>query len=253
MSFKLSVNQLSYVFIGLVIGSIMWAKNAEKISRATTLEILYLGLGGIALVLTIYDRKVSIVKDLEQRKEQNVTRQVENQKQNFLDPINLIQENYPDSFPIYIEMFARYKSQTDFDFKKMGIVEEKKGMFEEALALHIFQIIENFLSISYLLQPNVKTEWISRMIYWFRSTTLQQLAYKFKILFSDDTIFFIREIVGKSRELVEEIVKYKDAKIGDKEANEHIRAFVRKLAKDVIVPEPDYQLKQSEEEKINVL
>jgi hypothetical protein len=61
------------------------------------------------------------------------------------------------------------------------------------------------------------------------------------------------EDLGTNIEIDEEIVKYKDAKIGDKEANEHIRAFVRKLAKDVIVPEPDYQLKQSEEEKINVL
>jgi hypothetical protein len=108
---------------------------------------------------------------------------------------------YPESLPIYYEMFGDATSTNAAVSLPDNINPIKRKMVEQNIALTIFQIVENFLSVAVYTSPQVLTEWMSRLVVWFQSPTLQALYSQQKPLFSDDAIYFIDNIIVQSNKL----------------------------------------------------
>ena len=107
---------------------IQWADHKTGLTRRNKLALFLSGLGSIALVLTIYDRKNAISRDTKTRQHQLRLEDLANQKASFLDPIQTISKYYPESAEIFYQMFRVHKKPDplEIDIQKQRIVELSK-------------------------------------------------------------------------------------------------------------------------------
>ena len=147
--------------------------DTKFVMRKDQLALGLSALGGIALLITIYDRQSNARRQLKQDEYRTTMDDLNNQRLNFMAPLKDILSYYPESVPIYYEMFGT-NGTTGVDEKVLATINpSKRKMVEQTIALTIFQIVENFLSVSTLTSPQVLTEWMSRLVVWFQSPTLQ--------------------------------------------------------------------------------
>ena len=196
ISLEASIALLVVLIVGVII-YISYQENFEK--HKEQLALLLSSLGSIALLITIYDRRNTIRRQLDQDKYRVIMDDLSNQRQNFMAPLKDIMSYYPESLPIYYEMFNVNGGKTAVLPDNIDPIKQK--MVEQNIALTIFQIVENFLSVATITSPPVLTEWMSRMVVWFQSPTLQAIYQQQKPLFSDDAIQFIDNIIIQSNRL----------------------------------------------------
>jgi hypothetical protein len=190
MNEEIDLTKIVFFIFIILICLIEWADQKTELSRRNKLALFLSGLGSIALVLTIYDRKNAIKRDTKTRQYQLRLEDLSNQKASFLDPIQTISKYYPESADIFYQMFRVNKKpdHLEIDIQKQRIV-------EQTISLEIFQIVENFLSTSNAMNKATQLEWLSRMIFWLRSETLQEYFKYTKFMYSPDTVDLITQLV----------------------------------------------------------
>ena len=155
--------------------------------------------------MTIFDRQSNMKRQLKQDEYRVTMDDLNNQRLNFMAPLKDILSYYPESLPIYYEMFGTNGTASIDEKVLASINPAKRQMVEQTIALTIFQIVENFLSVSTLTSPKVLTEWMSRLVVWFQSPTLQAQYERQIPMFSDDAISFIDNIIVQSNKMKEAI------------------------------------------------
>jgi hypothetical protein len=205
-SFEKFVNKEYYGFTAattivviLIILSIVWVSYSADFSRRRDqIGLLLSGLGGIALIMTVFDRRANQQRQIQADEYRVVMDDLENQRSNFLTPLKDIVSYYPNSVRIYNEMFGNISTKLDVP-KDVDPI--KQQMVEQAVALTIFQNAENFMSIAKQTSPSVLIEWLSRLVLWFQSPILQAQFEQRKSYFSDDALLFINNIIQQSNQM----------------------------------------------------
>jgi hypothetical protein len=218
---QIDLKTATFLFLLVNLLLLLWASTdkQERILRKEQVGIFLGALGGIALVLTIYDRNESIKREEEAKRYKQIMDDLKNQKDNFVEPLSFINSNYPESLKIYNEMYNYGLNPPTAQVNPI-----KEQMVEESIALSTFQIVENFLTIVTLTIPSTLIEWLSRLLVWFTSPTLQKYYQKYKGLYSDDTTQFVDNIILNSNILKEEIQR-----TGKAPSKESIRALAQNI------------------------
>ena len=199
---QIDLKTVVFAFLLFNLLLLLWASadKKERILRKEQVNLLLGALGGIALVLTIYDRNASIKREEEAKRYKQIMDDLKNQKDNFVEPLSFINANFPESVKIYNEMY-----NFGINPPNIQVNPNKQQMVEETVSLTTFQIVENFLTIVTLTIPSTLIEWLSRLLVWFTSPTLQQYYQKYKGMYSDDTIQFVDNIIVNSNKLMQEV------------------------------------------------
>jgi len=194
---------LNQLIVGFLIGVVILVLTVEKSKDFTRSKdratLLISSMGALALLITIYDRKENIKRQLAADEYKVTMDDIANQRNNFLAPLKDILSSYPESINIYGQMFNY--NQPALQAPKVAIDPIKQLMTEQAISLTIFQIVENFLTVATLTPPKTLIEWLSRLVIWFQSPIVQAQYQQYKPYFGDDAIFFIDNIIEQSNNL----------------------------------------------------
>jgi len=203
MEWPLSLFATVLLFLAFVLSAIWYMSRYEAdnlFNRRKDQLMMVLGtLGSIALLITIFDRRQNLERQVNQDAYRVKMDDLANQRANFLAPLKDILSYYPESLPIYYEMFGGNGGKVPAQLPPINPM--KRKMTEQNIALTVFQIVENFLTVALLTDPKVAIEWVSRLVVWFQSPTLQAEYQRSKAMFSDDAIVFIDNIIKQSNKL----------------------------------------------------
>jgi len=169
----------------------------KPFDRPDQLKVLLAALGGVALLLTVYDRRQNLKRQLRNDENAQAIREVQLQDQNFQQLLQQLYSTYPESYYIFTEMFG-----TDGMTKPTQIDPARQQIVETMISLRVFQITENFLTIaSVSVIPVTLAEWMTRLLQWFRSPTIQANYNRHRGNFASDAQDFMDQLVTVANEM----------------------------------------------------
>jgi hypothetical protein len=223
------VLKLTIVCIILIILCILWVRSNKKgFDREKMVNIFLTGLGGLALVIAIYDKMESDKKEDETRRKMIDMQQVKFQHENFINPMHFILQYYPESTNIFYELFY---TQDDIPKNDAKIDPIKRSMVEEIVSLKIMQNAENFVLTHKELDYDSKKEVVNILLFWFTSQLLQHYLKTKSFMYDKETIRFLKHLIDYSNKLHTILKKEKN----DERINEIINSFSEEIINKYLI------------------
>ncbi len=191
---------LIYVFIILIIFLwIKYEKKDTKISRYEWIILLFSGLGGFALLMTVYYQIENSQKDRFERHHNLAISKIKAQKEFFMTYLNDINFTFPESSELYFEIFYR-KQDIPKDIDK-NVDKIKKDIVVTKICLELLQVVDNFIYLLEFIDKETLEKWLGSFLLWFRSSTLKSMFNKYLFMFGPITIDFIKNIIELSTKI----------------------------------------------------
>ncbi len=197
---------MTIIYIFIIALLFLWVKfesKNNKISRYEWIILLFSGLGGFALLMTVYYQIENSRKDAFERNHALVISKVKSQKDFFMAYIDDINSNFPESSQIYFEIFYRPKDFPKNMNKNTDPI--KKELVETKICLQMLQVIDDFLYLTAYVDKGTIEKWLSSFLVWFRSNTLKDMFNKYLFMFRPITIDFIKNMIIISNDLNNDI------------------------------------------------
>ncbi len=174
----------------------LWVKYEQKnnkISRYEWIILLFSGMGGFALLMTVYYQIENSKKDRFERNHNLAISKIKAQKDFFMTYLNDINFTFPESTELYFEIFYR-KQDIPKDIDK-NVDKIKKDIVITKICLELLQVVDNFIYLLEFIDKETLEKWLGSFLLWFRSTTLKSIFNKYLFMIGKITISFIKNII----------------------------------------------------------
>jgi len=197
---------IGLIYVAVIIIIFLWVRfenNNKKISRYEWIILLFSGLGGFALLMTVYYHIENYKLDRFERNHNLTISKINSQKGFFMSYIDAINLNFPESSQIYFEIFYSKKDFPKIIKKNNDPV--KQELIETKICLQMLQIIDDFLYLSQYLEDGTIQKCLGTFLLWFRSNTLKVIFNKYLFMFRPVTNVFLKNLILISNDLDSDI------------------------------------------------
>lgn len=170
-----------------------------EVSGIKKFELLVSYLGGISVILVIYNLYITIQSNDRIEKNRIAYNTIENIQKNYLAPQQELLDLYPEGYFLYASM----NQDTDLqNYAPVKFDPVERRQVEVYASLRIFQAMEDFLSTAaYDLTGNYV--WICNFLMWMQSPILQHNWSKLRFNYALDTQELVERIIVQANHLVE--------------------------------------------------
>lgn len=175
------------------------ASGIEKI------QLIFTILGSLTTLLVIYNIYLSIKYNEKSEDNQHTQHSIDNNKQSFVNPLEKIVTQYPESFELYQSMTPSIEGMSITPI----VDQEKKVVIETLLSTIVFQSISDYILLSSHSQDR-RQRWTILYMTWLRSPILRKEWVKTKQYYMPKTIKIIERLIDYSKNIQPKIFTYSD-------------------------------------------